>query len=93
MTVQIEVREHRAVVDHHVVDGVEVGVVAREEQLLRDQPAPDLVATLEQGHPQAGAGQVGCRYEPIVPRPHDYDIPLALSGELLNQRLQFHLYH
>ena len=47
---QVEVLKRRHVVHHHVVDGVDVGVVAGKENLFGGQTSADLVPALDERH-------------------------------------------
>ena len=78
---KIEVPERRHVVHHHVVDGVDVGVVAREEDLLGRQAAADLVAALDERDLETGFGEIGGGDQAVRAGADDDDIPVAFRAE------------
>ena len=79
---EVEVPEHRHVVHHHVVAGVDVGVEARIQDLLRGQSTADLVAAFDEADLETGPGEVGRGDQAVGTRSDHHHVPLALRRKL-----------
>ena len=85
---QVEVPEDRHEVHHHVIDGVDVRVVAREHDLLGGEPTADFVAPLDEADPHARARQIGGGDQAVRTSPDDHSVPIAVRRKLLEETLR-----
>jgi len=83
MSIEVEVLDNGHIVDHHMIDGMHIGVVSWEEYFLGSEAAAGFVAAFDESDLKACPGEVGASHEAVGPCADDYGIPAALFGKLV----------